>query len=196
MPFAIRVQLTGLEDLARRLEQMKRGLRNRIVRGGLRKAGQPIKREVVAGLYSGHGVQTALLRRSITIKDRTYTQSGTVILLIGPRSDLRQTVDVSRFPVYRQVGGVRGKTRRGRFVPGVFGRTVRISNPKAGKLHNWPTMMRNPVRYAHLTEKGIGARGNRDAKPFLEPGFEKAKAEAAEAFRGHVEDELAKYGVF
>ncbi len=197
MAWGIRVELTGLADLHARLEQMKRGIRNRIVRQALRKAGAPIRKAARAHLRPGvgQGQETRLLQRSIDIKDKTYSSSGVVILIIGPRNDFRQTVDVSHFRVYRQVGGVRGKSRRGAFIPGVFGKTTRITNPKPGKLKNWPVMMRNPVRYAHLVEKGISPRGHSDANPFLEEGFEQSKDEATEIFRDHVEGELLKYGV-
>ncbi len=138
--FGIRVELTGVEDLNRRLEQMKRGIRNKIVRAALKKAGQPIKEAVKGGLNDRGGIETGLLKKSITVKDRTYSTSGVVILIIGPRADMRQTVDVSPYPVFRQVGGQTGVNRRGRFIPGVFGRTVRITNPNPARLHNWPTM--------------------------------------------------------
>lgn len=193
----MRVELRGLDDVLSRLEAMKRGARNRIVRGGIDKANTIIKKSAQDKLGSkGHGVQTKLLKRSVSAKTKTYPSSGVVIGIIGPRADMRQQVDVSAFPVFRQVGGTPGKKRGGKFVSGVFGKTVRITNPQAGKLHGWPTMMRNPVKYAHLVEKGFNRGSRRNAAyAFLQPGFDSSAAQAAEAFRSHCENEFEKLGV-
>lgn len=164
MPFKISAKLDGMGAVMRRLAAIKQGARNRILRKALNAAARPMQQTAkeLAPKESG------LLRRSITVKVQT-TGKGEVVALIGPKRGLKKSVKVKKDRVYRQ---------RGRL-------TLRIRNPLAQYL----VMVRDPVRYAHLVEKGTVSR---QAKPFLQPAFDRNKSQAESTIARIVGEEIEK----
>lgn len=97
-------------------------------------------------------VESGLLRKSLGVKVKSYS-NGSVIAVIGPRKGFRQ-----------EVGIVGGRAVRGK----------RAMN-KARR-----TLVRNPVKYAHLVE--LGTKRSRKF-PFLRPAWTNAKGLALERIK-------------
>lgn len=164
MPFTVTAKLDGLDAVLRRLASLKQGVRNRILRKALTAAARPMQQTAkeLAPKESG------LLRRSITVKVQT-TGKGEVVAKIGPKRGLKKSVKIRKDRVFRQ---------RGR-------RTVKVARPTGEQL----SMLRDPVRYAHLVEKGTVMR---QAKPFLQPAFDQNKAQAESTIARIVGEEIEK----
>ena len=164
MPFAIKGELQGLQGVLAALDRLKQGARNRILRKALPAAGKPMTKDAktLAPRESG------LLRKSIGAVTRT-DKSGFVLVIIGPRVGFKQQVKLKKGRIFRQRGA----------------RTVWIPKPSPEQL----SMMRNPIKYAHLVE--LGTRYRR-AKPFLKPAFTRNERGAMETVARICWDEIAK----
>jgi HK97 gp10 family phage protein len=81
MALTITAEIRGLDVVLGVLVEMKRSLRNRIIRKAITKASQPIMKSMKALAPRDSG----LLRRSIGRRTKT-TRRGEVVAVIGPRS--------------------------------------------------------------------------------------------------------------
>lgn len=84
MPQSVEMKLTGVADLVRTLNSLKRGVRNKISRGPLAKAGRAVAKEA----KSRAPVDTGALRRSLTSVVRTG-RSG-VYVMVGPETGTKK----------------------------------------------------------------------------------------------------------
>ena len=88
--FLIRGELTGLRDALNSLKAVKRSAGSRILRKGLAAASKPMldtARRLVPR-------RTGLLRKSLGRKIKTYRSTGTVVVMIGPRTGFKRVVRV------------------------------------------------------------------------------------------------------
>lgn len=151
MSFTIQGKLSGLDDAMKALSGLNQSVRNKILRKALDKASQPILKAAKERAPR----ETGLLRKSMGRRVIAYRSTGTVVVVIGPRSKPSFRKEVKIKKVFRQI---RGATRM-------------IRNPRSEAM----TMVRNPVKYAHLVELGTK---NRPAKPFLRPAFQAMRSQA------------------
>lgn len=103
MPFQIQVQVAGLRPLLRKLDDLKRGARNRILRPAIAKAARIIVKQAKRNAPKDSGA----LRRSLTSVIRIGRKSGQIYAVIGPETGERKD---------RQ--GSRSKTRFGKWLAG------------------------------------------------------------------------------
>lgn len=83
----IRFRVYGYDTVLRRLQRMKQGARNRVLRPAVTKALKPL----LASARSLARVRTGLLRRSLHWKTLTYRRSGVVVGLVGARTGFKAT---------------------------------------------------------------------------------------------------------
>jgi HK97 gp10 family phage protein len=166
MPFGLRGKLEGLGDVFAALDGLGRTIRNKILRASLVAATTPMLKAAQQRVRKSSG----LLRKSLGRKVKTYRRNGTVAVMIGPRRGHGKPVILKEEEIFRQFGG----------------RTIKIRNPRVRAMR----ITRNPVRYAHLIEKGTKTRA---ARPFLAPAFSSTKAQAENIFRARVASELLKF---
>ncbi len=194
------VRLEGMADLIRRLHTLEYKFARAAASKALRQACKPMLTEAAGRLSARHGLESGLLKKSLGLKSKSYRNGGLIVVIIGPRAGYEGMYAVPAGRVFVQVGGVRSRKSGGKRVGGKFGKTTRILRPlpdrRTDGLGNftWPTMKRNPLRYAHLTEKGIAPRGGSDRKPFLLPSFQGGKSQAEATFRSVLEAELSAMG--
>lgn len=84
--FRFRAKVVGVEAAVRSLDEVKRGVRTRVLRKATTKAAQPVAKEA----RRNAPVRSRQLRRSIGYRVRTYP-SGVVLAAIGPRAGFRTT---------------------------------------------------------------------------------------------------------
>ena len=88
MSYSVGMQITGLDDLLSKLGEMRSARARRIRRDALNVAATPLlqmARQLVP-------VDSGLLKRSLGKRAKTYASSGTVVVVIGPRSGFKQEV--------------------------------------------------------------------------------------------------------
>lgn len=90
MAWTIKGTLTGLDQSLKLLQGLKQGVRNRILRAALSKATTPMLKTAKRLAP----VETGLLRKSIGRKVKTYASTGSVVVVIGPRTGFRREVTV------------------------------------------------------------------------------------------------------
>lgn len=164
MAFAIKGELQGLQSVLAALDKLKQGARNRILRKALTTAAKPMTKTAKELAPR----ETGLLRKSIGSVTRT-NKSGFVMVIIGPRVGFRKEVKLKKNRIFRQAGT----------------RTVFVPKPTDEQL----TMVRNPIKYAHLVE--LGTRYRR-AKPFLQPAFDRNRQGAIDTITRISWDEIQK----
>lgn len=87
MPFTIRAQLKGVDDLVRQLDALKRG-RSRIMRKALTKGAKLI----VAAARRKVPTRYGLLKKSLGVAIRSYRGGERLVAVIGPRAGFRVQV--------------------------------------------------------------------------------------------------------
>jgi hypothetical protein len=88
MVFAIKSELTGLEDVLRNLRGVKASVRNRALRTGVTK----VSRRMAAAAKAKVDKRTGLVKKSIGSKVKTYKNRAVVVGIIGPRTGFKQRV--------------------------------------------------------------------------------------------------------
>jgi HK97 gp10 family phage protein len=88
MPFAIRAEVTGLRQVFKRLRQVDEKVRKKILRSALTAGGQIVLQEARAKVP----VDSGLVKESLGKKVKVYRQSGTVVVIVGPRTGFRRMV--------------------------------------------------------------------------------------------------------
>ena len=145
-------------------QQLKPGKVRQAARAGSTKAWRPVAKTVKSNLKSSR--QSKSLWRSIGVKTKTYSRSGAVAVVVGPRVKGAELVGVDTDEFQQDVLGF-DESR---------------------------TEKRNPRNYAHLVERGVQphtytiTKGNgvkirinhpgSPAQPFLRPSFVKHRGSA------------------
>lgn len=86
--FSTKVSVTGLRDCMRRVAKLKRGVRNKLIRKAMSKSTQPLAKAAKSRAPKRFG----LLQKSLGRKMKTYSKSGTVVAIVGPRSGFQRPV--------------------------------------------------------------------------------------------------------
>ncbi len=98
MSFAIQAKMTGLEDLFKRMEGLKVALQKKILRKALGQASKVVLKAAKANLAGVTGPEsTGLLRRSLGRLTRTYRNTGTIVVLVGPRDGFRTALNSGQY---------------------------------------------------------------------------------------------------
>src|SRR3984893_8448849 len=88
MPFTTKAQITGLQDVFKRLRRVDDKVRKKILRSALTAGGQI----VLLDARSKVPVNSGLLKESLCKKVKAYQRSGTVVVIVGPRTGFKRTV--------------------------------------------------------------------------------------------------------
>lgn len=153
----ITAQLSGLEDVKRRLESIHTAMRKQILRKATTAGGQILAKEVKQRAPK----ETGLLRKSIGYKVRSYNGGERFLAVVGPRSMKEAVVSL---------GGVTALARSKK------GKALAAAGGEQG--------YRNSVRYAHLQELGWSGGA---AQPFMRPAISAAHDRIVEAMRVIIE---------
>jgi HK97 gp10 family phage protein len=148
--------VTGIDGALKRLEAVKTAVARRIVRNAVFKASKPIldtaKALVALRRNPPRNIEAKkLLRKALGRKAKTFRNSGTTVVIIGPRTGRRE-----------QIG-------------------VRVKNMTHAKRDGTITQKGDPIeedpsKIAHLVERG----GYRlAAEPFMRPAYDQNKSAAA-----------------
>lgn len=168
MGFVIRGRVGGLEETIKRLDGLKRRVKNTILRKAMRRA----TAIVLKAARGNCPKDTGLLRKSLGSKVKAYRQSGVVVGLVGPRKGFKQEVtrkgggkmqaDPVRYAHLVEFGRKEVTTTKTVLSDGttVFGRSVRMVPPR----------------------------------PFLRPAWDQNKAAVREVIANTVAEELTKRG--
>lgn len=78
------IRLEGADRLLKKLDRLKKGVRNKIVRRALMKASTPILKSAKARVP----VDSKTLKKSLGRKSKTY-KNGNVVVVIGARGNVR-----------------------------------------------------------------------------------------------------------
>lgn len=185
--------MDGLGHLTRALESIKESVRNRYLRKAVEKASRIVRKAARQNIKTGRGswVPTDLLKRSIEVRVRTYSQ-GKVVGVVGPDKFTEATIGYRKTSrsfirkVFERVrstdAGSRGQFRGYRDT----GRTQQITL-EAGR-----AFIHRPALIAHLVEFGHGGPKPAPAYPFMRPAWESSREACMEAIRDTLEAALAK----
>lgn len=92
MPFKIKMELGGIKDALKSLDGLKRGVQRRILRAAVTEASAPILQSA-----RGHAPKrTGTFKRSLGKKVKTYSKSGTVVAIVGPRKGYKTQTGITR----------------------------------------------------------------------------------------------------
>lgn len=145
----------GLDQLLNKLQHLaKKTTRTGIARKALHKAMAPVQKKAKQKLVDNKSIETGLLKLSIGRRIRVYSQSGTVVAIVGPRTG------------FKRMG--RGRKSRKGTVKSLYAKMM--EHGKNGR----PRM---PSKYAHLVEFGTRPHtvGKGDRHPANVRRNEKAK---------------------
>lgn len=114
--FSARAEITGLGQLLAKLDGLKRGARNRILRPALAAAARGVVKRAKLNIRATLRRRTGLLARSVSAAVRTGKRAGTVYAVVGPRKGLRQTyngrpVDPTNYGHFSEFGTVKEPAR-------------------------------------------------------------------------------------
>jgi HK97 gp10 family phage protein len=156
MTAPVQARVEGEAELRRNFDRLQEKVQKRALRRGTTKAAQAVHRAAKSAARR----QTGLLQKSLGYKVTVKILAGRAVAFarIGPRRGFRQKV-------LRTPKGVR---------------VLRKKELGIAKAHNLG-QYRDPVRYAHLVEKGHGGPHAAGAFPFLGPAFERTKTQGREA---------------
>ncbi len=126
----------------------------------------------------------------LTMGEKVYNRALTDAVKFGAnglKEDIKEMIDAN---VNRESGALRAsigvkvvRRPRKKLVYAVIG-------PRVGKARQMPDgSVHDPVRYAHLVEKGHGGIAPAEAKPFMRPAIDAGKDKAI----GHIRDRLARW---
>jgi len=164
MPFAVKVELRGLQGVRRRLEAISVRLRKDILKKATAAGAQILAKEVKAKAPS----QTGLLRKSIGYKVRIYRGGEKIVAVVGPRTGFKALVVHAGGEVALQ------KTKKG----------ARLTWDVPGSTLSW----RNPTQYAHLVELGHGGPHPAPAHPFMRQSIDSAHDRIVSMMRQIIHD--------
>ncbi len=167
MAFAIKGELTGLDDVLRNLQGVKRSVRNRALRTAITK----VSRRMAAAAKAKVEKRTGLLKKSLGFKVRTYKNRSVVAGVIGPKTGMKQTVTLPDGTTE-----VEDPSKIAHFVE--KGRQA-VSIKTARVLSNGTVFFGRHVRAV-------------PARPFLRPAFDAAKGYALGIIREEVAKAVAK----
>lgn len=164
MPFAIRASV-DIRDALRRLNGLKQGKRNAILRTAATKSARLVLASAKANLRTRTKLQKKLgitrhgiLLKSLGVKIASYEH--TVVALIGPRKGFKE-----------QIG-------------------VRTRDGKHGKKGD--PIYEDPTKIAHLVEYGHGGPGKADEHPFMRPAWYSNEAKVKRIYEDEISKGLAK----
>ncbi len=97
-PLGISVSLTGSRELLNQLNELKRAMRNKILRPALQKAARPMLDSAWANCpertdHDPHGILKKAMKSAAARKTKTYSR-GTVVVIIGPPTGFRTPMGV------------------------------------------------------------------------------------------------------
>ncbi len=162
MAFAIKAKIDGLAPLLRRLENVKRGTRNKILRPAVTKAARIVnnaaKTAVKPGKTGRQKTRNGILKKSLGVKIASY--ETTVIGVIGPRKGFKTQVGV------RTRGGTKSN----------------VGDP----------IYEDPANIAHLVEYGHGGPHPAPPHPFMRPAWENSRSEIKATMASDIQAGLEK----
>src|SRR5437660_1353222 len=88
----VRVKLKGVAEAISRMRHLKATIRNKITRKALGEVAKKINKDARAGIP----VESGLLKKSEGWVTRTYRNSSTVVIMVGPRHGFKQLVTMKR----------------------------------------------------------------------------------------------------
>lgn len=95
MSMRTKVQVQGAKQVIKRLNKLKRGVKNKILRKAITKSCQPVAKAAKANTP----IETGLLKKSLGHKVKTYKDD--VVGIVGPRRGMGKVVTVRGRKVYR-----------------------------------------------------------------------------------------------
>lgn len=170
MADSMRVKLTGLDPLVKKLKGMKRSVQNRILNRALRAGARPI----ITAARQAAPHDTGLTKKSLGMVLRRNRKRTSAYVVMGPRSDYLMIRD-------RATGG---KT----VLHGKATANLASSLTATQRLHV-------PAKVAHLVERGHGGPHAAGPHPFLRPALEGQKAAAESRMAAVIREELRKEAI-
>ena len=148
----IQGRMEGLSDTMAVLNELQKPSNQR---QAMRKALQPATKPILDEVRARVPRRSGLTRKSIGRKTKTYSRTGTVLVLVGPRSK----------PSFRRQVTVRGRDGKPR--------TIMHDPVKTAHLVEFGTQ---PHQVGGVQHPGA------EPKPFMRPGFDAKQAEAKAIF--------------
>jgi HK97 gp10 family phage protein len=165
MGFTVKMRITGLEELIRRLESLDPKMRRKTLKAAVNAGSRILLAEMKAGVPSSLN-DTGLLRKSLGRRIKVYRQSGIVVAIVGPRRGFKQEIGMSSSGKYKGKPIYRNPTRYAHLVE--FGTGPRVQKS---------------------TGRSTGRMG---ARPFMRPALESSRGPVFDAMREVMEAGLAE----
>lgn len=162
--FTIKGKLEGVGDVFKRIENLKRSARNKILRPAINSAASVVLKAAKAKVPERSNAplnieSLKLLKKSLGRKSKTYP-SGAVVAIVGARKGFRAQIGV------RVRNGVKSK----------------IGDP----------IYEDPANIAHLVEFGHGGPHPAPPHPFLRPAYDETKGQVTSLIASKVKEGIAK----
>lgn len=178
-------KIEGVDHLLGRLAAMRESTKNKYLRRAVTKASRIVRKAARDKLNTGRAgwEATNLLKKSLTVRVRTYGGGRAIVGVVGPGRDFRQTIRTRKKDRTFTVK-IREKIRdkRGRYVGSRFTGELATVTQKAGS-----NIDHVPALIAHLVEFGHGGPKPAPAHPFIRPAWEDSREACIAAIRDTLE---------
>jgi HK97 gp10 family phage protein len=184
MPFTIRAKVDGLDGLLVRLDRLKQGMRNKILRPALRKGSSIISKAAKANLRAG--------AKAAGIKVMAKNKTGQV-----SAESVTAQRETRRFGILERSIGVSMDTKGGSVVAKIGPRTgfkeqIGVRIRKGTKSNIGDAVYESAANIAHLVEFGHAGPHPAPAHPFLRPALDNNKAAVQSIMAVEIEKGLLK----
>ncbi len=194
-------RVVGLEDLTRRLEGVKRGIRNKLLRKATKKGSQRVLAAAKARADRA-AFKYFSVRQGKVIKSG-YTLGQLASLSTGPGAKVRETLRSLKenfgAPSRRRTGtlkkslGIKMTTTRRGTVLGVIG-PRRGFKTQVGTTGKGKPIYEDPANIAHLVEFGHGGPHPAPPHPFMRPAWQNSASQVAAIYRDVLGAGIAELG--
>ena len=188
--FGISGEVTGLQEIAKKLDELPAKLHRKVMRRALSRATQPT---LMGAKRNARQMQdTGALAKSIIRKVVTYVSAGIMVVIIGPRTGNTQMLVR------------RGHNKPMRVNAAYYAHLVEFGtrpHSTAGGARNAKAVMNalgivseegSIRRRRKIVTAGLKMNPGARARPFLRPAFDATKAQIIEIFAREVEAGLAE----
>jgi HK97 gp10 family phage protein len=175
MPINANLTLGGLAPLTTRLESLRKGAQNKILRPAVLDGAKVFRDGLkdsapVMSITSAGKKGQGILKQSMVAT--VSTKGGVVVGRAGPNKDVKIPVLENGQQKFRVV--------------------TRTARKTGVKYQQRKYLWIKPSRYAHVVEHGHGGKHPAPPHPFMRPTYDGRKAEATQAVADRAEIELAK----
>ncbi len=189
MAYTIKSRVQGVEQAVKALDELRRAVRNRIMKKALRKGARIIVTAARGLVPKG----TRELSKSLGIVMRTYKNSGVVVAIIGPRTGRKTTQSDSRGRSYANDPANYAHLVEGGRKAVEAGTRSKLTGPRGSKRAS-ATATGKKVLYGHGRFWGPKVRPAAP-RPFLHQATADTQSRVRDVVNSTIADELAKEAV-